>query len=56
MQHVHGVIGKLLTKGIMKFQFAHDLLLEYLQEATPVEIQVRWNSHEGHFYVGVTLE
>ena len=40
MDHVHDVIGKLLSKGLMKFQFAHDLLWEYFQEATPARIQV----------------
>ena len=40
MTHVHGVITKLLAKGLMQFEFAHDLLWEYMQEATPVQMQV----------------
>ncbi|CAN0530065.1 unnamed protein product, partial [Ectocarpus sp. 12 AP-2014] len=39
MAHVNGVIAKLLSKGLMKFEFAHDLLWEYMQEATPVQMQ-----------------
>ncbi|CBJ28598.1 conserved unknown protein [Ectocarpus siliculosus] len=39
MAHVNGVITKLLSKGLMKFEFAHDLLWEYMQEATPVQMQ-----------------
>lgn len=40
MAHVNGVIGKLLSKGLMQFEFAHDLLWEYMQQATPVQMQV----------------
>lgn len=40
MGHVNGVIAKLLSKGLMQFEFAHDLLWEYMQEATPVQMQV----------------
>lgn len=40
MAHVNGVIAKLLSKGLMQFEFAHDLLWEYMQEATPVQMQV----------------
>lgn len=40
MTHVNGVIAKLLSKGLMQFEFAHDLLWEYMQQATPVQMQV----------------
>lgn len=40
MAHVNGVIAKLLSKGLMQFEFAHDLLWEYMQQATPVQMQV----------------
>ncbi|CAM9405372.1 unnamed protein product [Scytosiphon promiscuus] len=39
MAHVNGVIAKLLSKGLMQFEFAHDLLWEYMQEATPMQMQ-----------------
>lgn len=40
MVHVNGVVGRLLSKGLMQFEFAHDLLWEYIQQATPVQMQV----------------
>ncbi|CAM9839094.1 unnamed protein product, partial [Ectocarpus fasciculatus] len=39
MDHVNGVLAKLLSKGLMQFEFAHDLLWEYMKEATPVQMQ-----------------
>lgn len=40
MEHVHGVLGRLLNKGLMQFEFAHHLLWEYMQAASPVQMQV----------------
>lgn len=44
MTHVNGVIAKLMSKGLMQFEFAHDLLWEYMQQATPVQMQVGYFS------------
>lgn len=45
MSHVHGVIGRILSKGLMQFEFAHELLWEYIQQATPVQMQVQYTTH-----------
>lgn len=40
MEHVQGIIGRLVAKGLMEFEFAHDLVWEFMKEATPSQMQV----------------
>lgn len=44
MAHVNGVVVKLMSKHLMKYEYAHNLVWEYIQEATPAEMKVLYVS------------